>query len=341
MTIARPASVRAFRDADAESARVKRVANIAVRAMDETTTVIDIYDEIGGWGVYASEIVPLLRAADGEGRTLELHLNSPGGDVFEGVAIASVIQSMNARVVAVVDGMAASIASLIAVSADEVRIGASAFMMIHRPWAVSAGNSDDLRATGSLLDSVQAMLLDAYERKAPAAGRESLSDMIVAETWLTAAEAVAVGLADVIVEGATPVAMADTSALALVARAVPDEALAAVTAEPGTVADPIEALAEEPAQLDAESAASIRAACAALDMRDRADGFISARAGLDDVIAQLHAARHAAAVAADEATVIDPTPPLTAAAEPAAPSPMAELGALRARQFARLNNLKS
>lgn len=185
-------------------------------------TRIDIYEEIGGWGVAASEFVQQLRAiATPE---VHLHVNSPGGSVFDGVAIYNALVQHPARVTAYVDGLAASAASFIVQSADEVIMNPGSMMMVHDAIGMTWGNALDHTTMAGLLGQVSDSIADLYAKRA---GGEAADWRAVMEEnggegrWYTADQAVAAGLADR-VHGADP---------------TPGEQ--AATGEPGP--DPVEA----------------------------------------------------------------------------------------------------
>lgn len=163
-------------------------------AVQDSTATIDLYDAIGGyWGVSAAEFVRELRALDVE--TIELHVNSPGGDVYDGIAMRSALRSHPARVVAYVDGLAASAASFVLTGADEVVMGQHTEQMIHDAWGLAIGNAGDMTRMAADLDRVSDNIASMY------AGRGTLSTeefraLMLEETWLSAEEAVALGLAD-------------------------------------------------------------------------------------------------------------------------------------------------
>ena len=115
---------------------------------DEAT--IYIYDEISFWGVDAGQFVKDLGKLTA--KTIRVRFNSPGGSVFDGIAMANAIRTHKSRVVAHIDGLAASIATIVAVAADEVLISEGAFMMIHGPWSIVMGDSDAMREEADLLD---------------------------------------------------------------------------------------------------------------------------------------------------------------------------------------------
>lgn len=159
-----------------------------------------IYDIIGGdWGgVGARDFVPQLVALDVD--TIHLRINSPGGDVFEGRTIATALAQHPARVVAHIDGLAASAATYVALAADEVEIAEGGMFMIHNAWTIAMGNADEFIATADLLRKIDATIVADYQRKTSKPADE-LAAMMAATTWFTAEEAVEHGFVDRIAEG--------------------------------------------------------------------------------------------------------------------------------------------
>ena len=135
--------------------------------------------------------------------TLEIRVNSEGGSVFAGLAIIGVIDNFkskkNCKTVSIVEGLAASMASVIACAADKVVMKENAFMMIHPASSFAWGNSEDLRRTADLLEKVDGQLRDIYMKRFNDS-REKLNELVDAETWLTAKEAKGYGLCDEIQE---------------------------------------------------------------------------------------------------------------------------------------------
>lgn len=172
--------------------RVSNAASLAANAPLQ----VDLMDEIGGWGVQASDFLRDLRAADDGQRPVVVNIASTGGDVWQGIAISNALRRMGNRVTACITSVAASIASVVAVGAHRVVMPENAMMMIHNPWAYVAGEADELREAADLLDKVKTTLIATYRAKAPALTEENLARMLSAETWLTAAEAHALGLVD-------------------------------------------------------------------------------------------------------------------------------------------------
>lgn len=163
------------------------------------TATVRILDEIGGFGTQAADLIEQLDAIDAPNIRLEIF--SPGGYVDEGLQIYAALKRHPARVTAVIDALAASIASVIAMAADEVVMSDTAMMMIHDPWGGAIGTAEDMRKTAEVLDKMKEQIVLAYRKKtglADARIRELMSE----ETWMTGAEAVDLGFADRIEEPA-------------------------------------------------------------------------------------------------------------------------------------------
>jgi ATP-dependent protease ClpP protease subunit len=170
-------------------------------------------DETAYWwgGVSAETLVPEIRGI--KGGTVHLRINSPGGDVFAAQTICQAIRDTGAKVIAHIDGYAASAATVIAIAADEVEISEGGFYMIHNAWTWAMGNANDLTATAGLLSKIDSSLASQYARKSGMAV-EDLRAAMDAETWYTAEEAVAAGLVDRVATGKKAQAAWDMSAYA-------------------------------------------------------------------------------------------------------------------------------
>lgn len=157
-----------------------------------------IYEDVGaswfGEGLTAKRFVEDLKAL-GPVKTINVRINSNGGSVFEGFAIYNALRRHSARIEVDVDGIAASIASLIAMAGDEIRMAENAMLMVHEPWSFALGNSADMRKEADLLDQIRGSLIATYAARSNA-DPARISEMMAAETWLTAAEAVDAGFAD-------------------------------------------------------------------------------------------------------------------------------------------------
>ena len=172
-------------------------AALRIESKDDEATIY-VYDAIGGWygGVDAQQFVKDLGSL--KAKTIHLRINSPGGDVFDARAMVTAVREHSAKVVAHIDGVAASAASYLALAADEVRMSDGAFFMIHNAWGVSVGNKADMREMADLLDKVDASIVAEYQRKTGKTADE-IAAWMDAETWFTAAEAKAAGFVDEVV----------------------------------------------------------------------------------------------------------------------------------------------
>jgi ATP-dependent protease ClpP protease subunit len=168
--------------------------------LGEDAADIFLYAEIGFWGIDAQSVVRDLSDL-GAVSTLNVHISSPGGDVFDGVAIYRALRDHPATVNVQVDSMAASIASVIAQAADEGRLvmARHSMMMIHEPWAFVVGDAADMRAMATALDKMGEQIAGIYAERAGGT-RAEWRERMQAETWLSDEEAVALGLADAIAE---------------------------------------------------------------------------------------------------------------------------------------------
>ena len=151
-------------------------------------------DSWGGyWGISTKDVGHVLDALPDEVTQIILRINSPGGEVFEGVSILNMLRAHKAKVTAVVDGLAASAASVIAAGCDDVVMSPGTQMMIHSPSTIVWGDAADMRKAADVLDNVEASLVEIYSAKA---GEKDWPSLLSEETWLTAAAAVDLGLAD-------------------------------------------------------------------------------------------------------------------------------------------------
>ena len=165
-----------------------RVENKAASVAD-----VYIYNDIGCWGLTAADFTKELRDIDAS--TIELHINSPGGHVFEGIVIFNALRAHRARINVTVDGLAASIASVIAMAGDTITMGRGSQMMIHDAYSEIGGNAKAARDMADLLDRTSDDIASFYaERAGGTAGQWRA--VMQAETWYTAEEAVKAGLAD-------------------------------------------------------------------------------------------------------------------------------------------------
>jgi ATP-dependent Clp protease protease subunit len=155
-----------------------------------------IYEQIGedfwtGGGVTAKGFAGILKSL-GEVSQIDIRINSPGGDVFQGNAIYDALARHPAKKMVYIDGLAASMATLIAMAGDEIHMAANAMFMIHEPSGVAIGTAEEMLATATLLESLSANAVKTYAERT---GREAetIKAQMMAETWFTADEAKAAG----------------------------------------------------------------------------------------------------------------------------------------------------
>ena len=156
---------------------------------------IAIYDEIGPFGISSDEFLAALKQANG--RPVKLLINSPGGDVFDGIAMYNDAKAYPGDVIVSVTGLAASAASILAMAGDTIEIAESAFMMIHNAWALSIGDKRAMRKLAETLEQIDDDLADVYAARTGKPASE-MSAMMDAETWLKGNAAVEAGLANAI-----------------------------------------------------------------------------------------------------------------------------------------------
>lgn len=169
-----------------------------VRAVAIGDNVITMFDIIGedywsGGGITAKKVASQLRAIGD--RPVEVHLNSPGGDMFEGIAIYNVLREHSQEVTIKVMGMAASAASIIAMAGDRVEIGSASFIMIHNCWVMAVGNRHDMAETSEWLAPFDAAMVDVYATRT---GQDAaqISKWMDSETFMSGSQALERGFAD-------------------------------------------------------------------------------------------------------------------------------------------------
>jgi ATP-dependent protease ClpP protease subunit len=323
----------------------------AIRARG-TGAEVAIYDEIGAYGVSAKGFLAELGALP-DGTPVDLRLNSPGGSVFDAVAIHNALKRHEGTITVWIDGIAASAASYIAMAGDEIVMPENAFLMIHDPAGLVMGTAEDMRAMAEALDKVKGSLVSGYAAKS---GRtpEEVSALMTAETWFDAADAVAQGFADRLIEpvriaarfdigrfrnappmlvdaieaepepeeaadGAATEAHQDTDDATEgdeVADAEDDEVAAPDTLEPSVQTPPPSDAPPDPAAIRAEAIGHARAVidlCRLAGQPQKAGRFLEQEASLDEVRAALLAAK---AEAEPEIAPHHPQPGRSSAARP-------------------------
>lgn len=183
-----------------------------------------LYGEISEVSWWGDEVTPKQFREElealGDIEELRVYINSPGGDVFAGQAILSMLKRHGARKVVYVDGLAASAASIVAMAGDVVRMPRNAMMMIHNVWTIVAGDANELRDVADALDRITESVVAAYEEKT-GLDRDEIKRMMDAETWMTAEEAVELGFADEIEESRAVAASIRGDTLVVNGREVP------------------------------------------------------------------------------------------------------------------------
>ncbi len=182
-------------------------AFIAAKAAGQPET-LSIYDEIGFWGVQAKDFRASLAAV--KSPSIHVEINSPGGDVFAGVAMYNMLKSSGKEIIVKVMGVAASAASLIAMAGDKIEMPKNTMLMIHNPWSIAMGNADELREHADTLDKIGNSITGTYMAKTGMAEPE-MKALLAKDTWLTADEAVAMGFATVVTDEIKVSAMFDVA----------------------------------------------------------------------------------------------------------------------------------
>ena len=180
--------------------------NIQNKASDVTD--VYIFDEIGTYGVTAQEFINDIKGL--KDMPINLRINSLGGDVFDGMAMYNVIKRREAKTTVYIEGIAASIATIIALGADEVVMAENSLFMIHNAWGGTMGEAKDMRKTAETLDKISGELTDIY-RKKTGLSYDVLSEMMDEETWLNAEEAFELGFVDTISDSIKVAAKYDVS----------------------------------------------------------------------------------------------------------------------------------
>lgn len=164
-------------------------------AKNGDTASLYIYDVISAdWGVSALSVIDAINQA-GDAKTLNIHINSPGGDVFEGRAIMAAISAFRGKTIAKIDSLCASAATSIALACNEIEMADGAFFMIHNASGMAWGDKTALRETANVLEKIEGAIVNDYTSRTGKDEAEIRAAM-QAETWFTAAEALEYGFVD-------------------------------------------------------------------------------------------------------------------------------------------------
>ena len=291
-----------------------------LKAAADKTPVLSIFDDIGAYGVSAKSFLNDLRTVTTD--EVDVEINSPGGDVFAGLAIYNGLRASGKKINVKVLGLAASAASLVAMAGDTIEMPENAFMMIHNPWGFAMGGADEMRNTADVLDKIGTGLVSTYAKRTGKTDQE-ITALLDAETWMTAQEAVDAGFATSVTPALAVKAsysedrLPENVRLAFKAQApttdgsAPAEAPAPVFSE--TLAEQVHTIANaaglwqyaalwgaDPALRNAEQvtaraelAREVQALCVLAKRPEMADKFIRAATPLQDVRADIFAALEA------------------------------------------------
>ena len=261
---------------------------------DETIAELYIYGDIGvSWwdddtSVSAKQLIDEINALPATVTKLRVHVNSFGGDMFDGLAIANALRdqrlSKGRSVETVVDGIAASAASIVIMAGSPICIADNALVMVHKPWGFVIGNADDMRTAADLFDKLADPIIATYQWQSKLSA-EALLALMEAETYMDADEAIANGFATEKIEGLQAAAKLDSRLLAK--RTIPEKYRARVEA----------LLTPAPEPPKAASAVDVLRICREGDCLDLAEGLIAASATLDTVTAKVTETKTAKAAA--------------------------------------------
>jgi len=181
-------------DVEAEQPR----GRLDIKAADDGAAEIRIFEEIGldywtGEGMTAERFASLLDDIDAS--EIRVRINSPGGSVFDGITIYNLLAERDEPVTVSIDGIAASAASVIAMAGDEIEAAGNAQLMIHSAWTVAAGNAVQMREVADVLEKIDGQLADTYAARS-GQPLDVIGELMSTDTYLTAAEAEALGLID-------------------------------------------------------------------------------------------------------------------------------------------------
>ncbi|PXB76199.1 Clp protease ClpP, partial [Pseudomonas aeruginosa] len=234
---------------------------------------IYIYGEIGFWGITSADFIRDLKAVDDGTSTVLVHFDTIGGDLFDGIAIHNALRALGERCTARIDGACFSAGSVAACGAHRVEMADNALFMIHNPWTLAAGDSEDLRKVADMMDQAFEGIVASYQHRPLNVDDAELRRMIDDETWLTAPEAKDKGFVDEVLGAAEPVGVnARLGKVLNRYRNTPDAARRLLASQ-----EP----AGDPAPTSAELAAELTADCAQAGLADCAAYLIKA-SGLKD-----------------------------------------------------------
>ncbi|MCQ6531082.1 head maturation protease, ClpP-related [Bacillus mycoides] len=183
-----------------EIPKIKNRFEVLNRANTEETDLY-MYGSISAYswydGISSSKVREQLKSITA--KTINVHINSGGGDVFESIAISNLLKNHSANIVIHIDGLAASGASVIAMAADKIVMPKNTMMMIHKAWTYTAGNAEGLRKVADRLDKIDTAVTESYTSRF-VGEKSELETLLSEETWLTAEECQTFGFCDEIAD---------------------------------------------------------------------------------------------------------------------------------------------
>ncbi|NWE18042.1 head maturation protease, ClpP-related [Pseudomonas sp. P7548] len=243
---------------------------------EQRSIEIFVYGEIGAWGITANQFVQALHAIDDGVSPVIVAFNSIGGDLFDGLAIHNALSRLGERCTGRIDALAASAASVAVCGAHRVVIAANAMLMIHNPYTFTGGDAEDFRRVADVLDQTLEAIIAAYKAKAPDIDEAELRRMVNAETWLTANEAVALGLADEVGDGLKVSACLGQGSVLQRFQHAPPELLAQLDEEPEVeLPEPNDPPAPAPVVDAAKLALMVTQSCAAAGISNLVDPILA------------------------------------------------------------------
>jgi HK97 family phage major capsid protein len=249
-----------------------------------------LYDEIGAWGISARDVISTLDDLAARGaKSLDIRIHSPGGDVFDGIAIREAIRRWSGAKHVYIDGLAASIASVIAMVGDKISMSSGSMLMVHDPWGGAVGSDKELHQAAEVLSKIRETIIDSYSRCGKS--REEISALMAAETWFTADEAVAAGFADEVLPGEVETEQSSKAWAMSKFRNAPARAFALAAKRPYTPADDLRVTpprAEKEAAMDPEEIKKIEARVKAeFEAKARAEQDAREKAALEAKVSAL------------------------------------------------------
>lgn len=243
---------------------------------EQRSIEIFVYGEIGAWGITANQFVQALHAIDDGVSPVTVAFNSIGGDLFDGLAIHNALSRLGERCTGRIDALAASAASVAVCGAHRVVIAANAMLMIHNPYTFTGGDAEDFRRVADVLDQTLEAIIAAYKAKAPDIDEAELRRMVNAETWLTANEALVLGLADEVGDGLKVSACLGQGSVLQRFQHAPPELLAQLDEEPEVeIPEPNDPPAPAPVLDAAKLALLVTQSCAAAGISNLVDPILA------------------------------------------------------------------